>query len=209
MTGSNSVNVYLGIGIPWLAAAIYWASASGVKTSANPGLKTQPTRGGLAKDTLEDWKTRYTAGRLREATGVCHFWKIFFSLYFSALHDEIHVLISFMLCPGWARCRLYCEVFQRRVCGAGWSFGIQCSSLQLCRDHLPGFLTFKIRLREKSKWRRIFVQMCNFENFVVNSLWIVRWSAWTALKSSKPRLSFACVAWPWVVNWAVPRKWHT
>ena len=26
VTGSNSVNVYLGIGIPWLAAALYWAS---------------------------------------------------------------------------------------------------------------------------------------------------------------------------------------
>ena len=43
------MNVYLGIGIPWLAAAIYWASASGVKTSANPGLKTQPTPGGIGK----------------------------------------------------------------------------------------------------------------------------------------------------------------
>lgn len=50
------MNVYLGIGIPWLAAAIYWASASGVKTSANPGLKTQPTRG--------DWqRTRWKTGR--------------------------------------------------------------------------------------------------------------------------------------------------
>lgn len=39
VTGSNSVNVYLGIGIPWLAAAIYWASASG--------------------DTLAAWKERY------------------------------------------------------------------------------------------------------------------------------------------------------
>eukprot|EP00913_Durusdinium_trenchii_P000739 g689.t1 len=28
VTGSNSVNVYLGIGIPWLAAALYWASGS-------------------------------------------------------------------------------------------------------------------------------------------------------------------------------------
>lgn len=39
VTGSNSVNVYLGIGIPWLAAAIYWAAASG--------------------DTLLAWKLRY------------------------------------------------------------------------------------------------------------------------------------------------------
>jgi len=39
VTGSNSVNVYLGIGIPWLAAAIYWAAASG--------------------DTLSAWKLRY------------------------------------------------------------------------------------------------------------------------------------------------------
>lgn len=31
VTGSNSVNVYLGIGIPWLAAAIYWSS--GVRAS--------------------------------------------------------------------------------------------------------------------------------------------------------------------------------
>ena len=29
VTGSNSVNVYLGIGIPWLAAAVYWASGVG------------------------------------------------------------------------------------------------------------------------------------------------------------------------------------
>ncbi|CAE7515423.1 Slc8a3, partial [Symbiodinium sp. CCMP2456] len=26
VTGSNSVNVYLGIGIPWLAAALYWTN---------------------------------------------------------------------------------------------------------------------------------------------------------------------------------------
>ncbi|CAJ1409267.1 unnamed protein product [Effrenium voratum] len=31
VTGSNSVNVYLGIGIPWLAAAIYWSSGAGDK----------------------------------------------------------------------------------------------------------------------------------------------------------------------------------
>jgi hypothetical protein len=41
------VNVYLGIGIPWLAAAIYWAAASGVRSSE--GLDTDlPFRGWLA-----------------------------------------------------------------------------------------------------------------------------------------------------------------
>lgn len=91
------MNVYLGIGIPWLAAAIYWASASGVQTSANPGLKTQPTRGGLAKDTLEDWKTRYTAGRLREATGVCHFGR-FFSHFISQLFMMKFMFSSVLCC---------------------------------------------------------------------------------------------------------------
>ena len=40
MTGSNSVNVFLGLGLPWLMSSIYWASAS-------------------ANGPSELWKTRY------------------------------------------------------------------------------------------------------------------------------------------------------
>ena len=34
ITGSNSVNVFLGLGLPWMAAAFYWASASEESTAA-------------------------------------------------------------------------------------------------------------------------------------------------------------------------------
>ena len=34
ITGSNSVNVFLGLGLPWMIAAIYWASAGPAATEA-------------------------------------------------------------------------------------------------------------------------------------------------------------------------------
>ena len=30
ITGSNGVNVFLGLGLPWLVAAIYWESKVGI-----------------------------------------------------------------------------------------------------------------------------------------------------------------------------------
>ena len=36
VTGSNSVNVFLGLGLPWAAAATYWASVHPGKTYAVP-----------------------------------------------------------------------------------------------------------------------------------------------------------------------------
>jgi solute carrier family 8 (sodium/calcium exchanger) len=30
VTGSNSVNVFLGLGLPWLMAAIYWSMKGGI-----------------------------------------------------------------------------------------------------------------------------------------------------------------------------------
>ena len=32
VTGSNSVNVFLGLGLPWLIAAIYWTAKVGLLT---------------------------------------------------------------------------------------------------------------------------------------------------------------------------------
>merc|ERR1711904_263101 len=39
VTGSNSVNVFLGLGLPWLMGAVYWSGAEGAK--------------------LEEWKNTY------------------------------------------------------------------------------------------------------------------------------------------------------
>ena len=44
VTGSNGVNVFLGLGLPWLVAAIYWESKVGKTEPSNLSTDRVPSR---------------------------------------------------------------------------------------------------------------------------------------------------------------------
>merc|ERR1712187_727188 len=54
ITGSNSVNVFLGLGMPWTLAAIYWLAAEPIGKGGEWEQRLQP--GGLYAETYDNVK---------------------------------------------------------------------------------------------------------------------------------------------------------
>jgi len=70
VTGSNSVNVFLGLGMPWLAATAYWAlewTSASTGTAENPGpCRSLDTCTGDENYARQKWLATYQVGAQRQ-----------------------------------------------------------------------------------------------------------------------------------------------